>query len=178
MECARCDKAFQPTSNRSKFCSLECKLGMATCEECGKEFRKKKHTAARFCSRKCFGDGMAPIGSVRPHGSAGYMIIKVPEETPGSKVHYGPNHRRWMFEHRYVMQQKLGRPLEGKEQVHHINGNKADNHPDNLTLKDGAHGSGVLASEKFHRIDTAQLERDAASINAELKRRREETHEF
>lgn len=145
--CVRCREPFNPTSANHKYCSLECKRGTAICELCGKEFPLKKNTAKRFCSRKCFGDGMAPVGSVRPHGSGGYTIIKVAEGTPGSKVHYGPNNRRWMHEHRFVMQNKLGRPLLKTEEVHHINGNRADNRPENLELWKGSHPSGVRVKD-------------------------------
>lgn len=118
---------------------------------------------------------MAPIGSVRSHGSLGYTIIKVPEGTPGTKVHYGPNNRRWMFEHRYVMQQKLGRALVDGEEVHHINGNRVDNRPENLELWNRSHPSGVRAKEKFRHINTARLEADFAELEAELARRKKES---
>lgn len=49
----------------------------------------------------------------------------------GTKV--GP-YGGWALQHRIVMEQKLGRPLQGKENVHHKNGVKDDNRPDNLEL--------------------------------------------
>jgi hypothetical protein len=70
----------------------------------------------------------------------GYIIVKVPRGTAGT---IGGTLNRWMFEHRYVLQQHLGRPLLKTETVHHKNGDKQDNATENLELWRTRHGNGV-----------------------------------
>lgn len=55
----------------------------------------------------------------------GYVLVYHPEH-PMADVNGE------VYEHRLVMAEKLGRLLEPGEVVHHVNGVRDDNHPDNL----------------------------------------------
>ena len=72
--------------------------------------------------------------------SEGYFLIYKPK-------HPFKNKDGYMFEHRIIMEQKLGRFLESKERVHHINGDKTDNRISNLMLF-----ANESKHQKFHSL--------------------------
>lgn len=66
----------------------------------------------------------------------------------------------YMMEHRLVVARDLGRVLERHETVHHKNGDRADNSLDNLQLRQGRHGQGVVYQCKScgsHDVEAVKL---------------------
>lgn len=143
--CRRCGEKFTPAGANARWCSEKCKRGTAVCMECKNEFVVGKKAAGKFCSLKCFYDYQAPVGTELSDPS-GYTITKVPVGTQGVKL-AGRGRSHWMWTHRYVIQLKLGRPLRKTERVHHINGKRNDNSPDNLELWKRSHPAGVRAAD-------------------------------
>lgn len=67
------------------------------------------------------------------------MIASYTTQMPATD--HNPYVRRWdkrskevYYLHRAIAAWKLGRPLRPGEVVHHANGDKADNHPDNIHI--------------------------------------------
>lgn len=122
------------------------KLPDYTCQHCGALFRPKRSTA-KYCSRPCMwannGKGQIPPDGTTTWwvGHKGYIDGKIWRNRKPARIK----------QHRYVMEQHLGRALRADEDVHHLNGNKADNRLDNLQLMTHSDHSKLHNSERTHR---------------------------
>lgn len=112
------------------------------CIICGKEFIIKPSQYKRIitCSRECKIINMknrsienVPIGS-KTLDKLGYVVVKV--------LNTGTRKRKWLWvrEHRLIMEKHLGRTLNPREIVHHLNKIQADNRVENLiVISQGQH---------------------------------------
>jgi hypothetical protein len=83
-------------------------------------------------------------------------------------------HGGYLLEHRYVMEQVLGRPLERTEHVHHIDGDRANNAPSNLIVLTASQHAQHHHAGKTMSIDA----RLRMSTTKRLKRFCKRGHEF
>lgn len=114
--CRECRKVYNANNyNQGKTC-VECGTPVVNhsaghCRPCSHTARRGKH-----------------LRKPRTINYQGYALLS------GQWDHPNSNHRGQVLEHVKVMSEMLGRPLRKGENVHHKNGVRDDNRPENLEL--------------------------------------------
>lgn len=133
------------------------------CDHCGKELirtmskvppHRRKADSIHICSQTCK-SGEVCHGSWKGgvfKNSKGYLVKSIGK---GQKI----------LEHRFIMEQFLGRPLLSYETVHHKDGNRSNNNIENLQL--------LVVSKHPYGVETQHLE-DINRLLMENKRLKDE----
>jgi predicted transcriptional regulator len=165
IECPVCGGHFNTKNPNKKYCSDKClrkqkqinyknkhgdllfirRFGYGVCNYCGVEFLRKRKEQ-KFCSLNCSAKYRKKFinipeslnsASRKLDKNIGYVRIYAP-------FHKEANSWGYVYEHRIVMENALGRCLKDNEIVHHINGNRNDNRVENLLVMDRVEHSKLL----------------------------------
>lgn len=134
-KCDRCGAEYTTKTShaaRRRFCSHACQYSEKTernsevrsCKACGKPFRALRYKDIAHCSKSCAQHSMAETKRQWHKTPQGYMVS-------GFTI---DGRQRVVLQHRYLMEQHLGRQLKAFENIHHKNGVRDDNRIENLEV--------------------------------------------
>jgi len=150
-QCLFCHKDFNAAKKTTKYCCRSCqcthlasihgkenklkrRTGMTLkCEHCQSDYYIPKYRVetAKYCSRVCLGYAHPERIEKARNNSPVMYRAGLHEPRKYKKIYVNGKQVR---EHRYLMEQHLGRKLDTNEHIHHINGDCRDNRIENLQV--------------------------------------------
>lgn len=122
-DCIECGKAFNTNDRHRKCCRCRKLVDCPNCD--GRKTRGAK--VCDTCTQRS-GEANGNWRGGKTYHRKGYVAVRIDG--------------KYKFQHVIIMEEALGRPLEAGENVHHKNGNRSDNRPENLELWVTAQPSG------------------------------------
>lgn len=136
--CQQCNRQFEKVKtdsydyflNRRMFCDVDCsnKARKGISVSAASQFKKGQNTKE---ANHSWNGG-------RHQTRGGYMVVLV-----GVK--------KYQLEHRYIMENHLGRKLKKREHVHHLNHDRTDNRIENLKVIDIREHGRLHANERWQK---------------------------
>lgn len=149
--CERCFKEFEATTYNKKYCSNICYNTSkrkrnrkrheidVSCDFCKNVFKSYGNNV-KYCSNTCSSKATGPkrrkfldipqcldSASRKLDKNLGYVRVYAP-------MHVEDNTWGYVYEHRVIAEQIVGRSLQKDEIVHHKNGKRWDNRSENLEV--------------------------------------------
>jgi glutaredoxin-related protein len=161
--CLNCGKEFNSKTKRKLYCSRSCyesakakryyrrngkKYKIQECLQCGNEYKPTRRNQ-KYCSVECSADSQRKYLSIpdcledasrKLDKKIGYVRVYCP-------MHPKANTWGYVYEHRLIVEGMIGRYLEKDEHIHHVNGKRWDNRPENLRLMTSSDHSKLTQSQ-------------------------------
>lgn len=174
LDCRVCGKTIEVPPNRfqngrRRYCSNPCRWrGRPPQKRLGIRHTDESRALMSMKAKKRYVREEASQWKGGRYTAKGYvhvLIATLPEASQKMAREMAPK-KNYIQEHRIIMAMHLGRPITKDEVVHHINGVKTDNRPENLeALRRGDHTIHHREVEK----EVARLRAENAALRAELE---------
>ena len=149
--CVICGCEYDAPRIGGKYCSSKCrnrrpkrrcvrKYETRICVHCGNEYTARADMPNKYCGYECYWDSMITPGVLMSPG--GYITERV--RGKGRK-----------FQHRIIMERRLGRELRDDEVIHHIDHDKTNNDISNLVVMTRSEHTRLHTIERMAKIAKA-----------------------